>query len=176
MPRGKKKSSSMKIKTPGSRQSVSNMKYEIALKQIALEEAQKNKSSMRMKRDAQGNYSYVYAGDEDDISSKTQELADAQNQLYNLDKEQYRQNMDDIVSYTAEMQEKIKELYEDPAMDPAVREEREKTIREQYGELINNIIADNERAARIYFKDLVFNNFGRLAYNPKNVKRYSEVK
>ena len=33
------------------------------------------------------------------------------------------------------------------------------------------IIADNERAARIYFKDLVFNNFGRLAYNPKNVKR-----
>ena len=38
------------------------------------------------------------------------------------------------------------------------------------------IIADNERAARIYFKDLVFNNFGRLAYNPKNVKRYSEVK
>lgn len=30
MPRGKKKSSSMKIKTPGSRQSVSNMKYEIA--------------------------------------------------------------------------------------------------------------------------------------------------
>lgn len=38
------------------------------------------------------------------------------------------------------------------------------------------IMADNERAARIYFKDLVFNNFGRLAYNPKNVKRYSEVK
>ena len=121
-----------------------NMKYDIALKQIALEEAQQNKSSMRMKRDAQGNYSYVYTGDEDDISSKTQELANAQNQLYNLDKDQYRQNMDDIVSYTAEMQEKIKELYEDPAMDPVVREEREKTIREQYGELINNIIADNE--------------------------------
>ena len=38
------------------------------------------------------------------------------------------------------------------------------------------IIADNEKAARIYFKDLVFNNFGRLAYNPKNVKRYSEVR
>ncbi len=34
------------------------------------------------------------------------------------------------------------------------------------------IIADNEKAARSYFKDLVFNNFGRLAYNPKNVSRY----
>ena len=38
------------------------------------------------------------------------------------------------------------------------------------------ITADNERAARIYFKDLVFNKFGRLAYKSKNVKRYSEVK
>ena len=38
------------------------------------------------------------------------------------------------------------------------------------------IMADNERAARIYFKDLVFNKFGRLAYKSKNVKRYSEVK
>ena len=30
MPRGKKKNASMKVKTPGSRQSVDNMKYEIA--------------------------------------------------------------------------------------------------------------------------------------------------
>lgn len=138
-----------------------NMKYDIALKQIALEEAQQNKSSMRMKRDAQGNYSYVYAGDEDDISSKTQELADAQNQLYNLDKDQYRQNMDDIVSYTAEMQEKIKELYEDPTMDPEVRGEREKTIREQYGELINNIIADNENI-RVNLHESTFDSLSML--------------
>ena len=30
MPRARKKSSSMKVKTPGSRQNVNNMKYEIA--------------------------------------------------------------------------------------------------------------------------------------------------
>ena len=30
MPRGRKKNSSMKVKTPGSKQSVENMKYEIA--------------------------------------------------------------------------------------------------------------------------------------------------
>lgn len=38
------------------------------------------------------------------------------------------------------------------------------------------IIADNERAARIYFKDLVFNGFGRLAYDSKKVKKYNEAR
>ena len=33
------------------------------------------------------------------------------------------------------------------------------------------IRADNERAARIYFKDLIFNDYGRKAYNAKNVHR-----
>ena len=38
------------------------------------------------------------------------------------------------------------------------------------------IIADNERAARIYFKDLVFNDFGRLAYDSKKVKKYNDAR
>jgi hypothetical protein len=33
------------------------------MKQIALEDAQKNKSTMRLKRDASGNYSYQYVAD-----------------------------------------------------------------------------------------------------------------
>ena len=99
-----------------------NMKYDIALKQIALEESQKNKSSMRMKRDAQGNYSYVYAGDEEDISSKQQELADAQNQLYNLDKDQYQSNLNDMMSYYAEFTDKYKELMLDTTISDEERE------------------------------------------------------
>ena len=38
------------------------------------------------------------------------------------------------------------------------------------------IIADNEKVARIYFKDLVFNDFGRLAYDSKKVKKYNEAR
>ena len=36
-------------------------------------------------------------------------------------------------------------------------------------------MAEKERTARIYFKDLIFSNYGRKAYNAKNVRRYSEV-
>lgn len=121
-----------------------NMKYEIALKQIALEEAQKNKSSMKMKRDSQGNYSYVYAGDEDDISSKQQELADAQNQLYNLDKDQYQSNLNDMMSYYSEFTEKYKELMLDTTLSDEEREAKKKVLVEQYGQLINSIQMDNE--------------------------------
>ena len=121
-----------------------NMKYEIALKQIALEEAQKNKSSMRMKRDAQGNYSYVYAGDEEDISSKQQELADAQNQLYNLDKDQYQSNLNDMMSYYADFTDKYKELMLDTTISDEEREVKKAILVEQYGQLINSIQMDNE--------------------------------
>lgn len=36
------------------------------------------------------------------------------------------------------------------------------------------IRADNERAARIYFKDLITNELGRTAYKAKYVRRYEE--
>ena len=35
-----------------------NALYDIKLKEIALEEAQQNKSQMRLRRDSSGNYSY----------------------------------------------------------------------------------------------------------------------
>lgn len=38
------------------------------------------------------------------------------------------------------------------------------------------IMANNEKAARVYFKDLVFNDFGRLAYDSKKVKKYNEAR
>ena len=121
-----------------------NMKYDIALKQIALEEAQQNKSSLRLKRDSQGNYSYQYAGDEDDIAKKQQELADAQNSLYNLDKDQYKQNLDDMYTYYSEFQEKMAEVAKTYGRDSEEYEKYKLLYAEQYGKLINNIVTENE--------------------------------
>lgn len=121
-----------------------NMKYDIALKQIALEEAQQNKSSLRLKRDSQGNYSYQYVGDEDDIAKKQQELIDAQNSLYNLDKDQYKQNLDDMYTYYSEFQEKMAEVAKTYGRDSEEYEKYKLLYAEQYGELINNIVAENE--------------------------------
>ena len=75
-----------------------NKLYEIELARINLEESQRNKSQMRLRRDSQGNYTYQYTADENEISEKEQDLADVRNSLYNLDKEAYKNNLNDIYS------------------------------------------------------------------------------
>ena len=73
-----------------------NQLYDIELKKIALLESQNNKSKMRLRRDASGNYSYQFVADEEDVAQKQQELDDATNELYNMDKDQYRKELQDL--------------------------------------------------------------------------------
>lgn len=62
-------------------------KYDLTLAQIALEEAQNAKTSMRLTRDASGNYSYVYTADTSAISKAEQDVADKQQNIYKMQKE-----------------------------------------------------------------------------------------
>lgn len=154
-----------------------NRKYEIALKQIALEEAQQNKSTMRLRRDSQGNYSYQYVADNDEVGKISDELSQLNNDLYNFDLEHYRDNLDQIYSVWEEFQEKMA----DAAMinDPEERQERELLLREQYGELINGLVEQNETVrlnlhesaftelAELYNTDL--SNFTQLSADEQNV-------
>lgn len=121
-----------------------NMMYEIALKQIALEEAQQNKSKMRLRRDSQGNYSYQFVSDEDSIAQAQQDLLAAQNDLYNFDKEKYKENLNEIYEYYVEFQEKYAEIMSDMSLTDEERQERAKLLQEQYGELINGLVEQNE--------------------------------
>ena len=119
-----------------------NLKYEIALKQIALEEAQQTKSSMRLRRDSQGNYRYEFVADNDAIAEAEDELSVLQNQLYNMDVEQYRSNLDQLYEIYVEWQEALAEAAQ--INDPEKRARAELEINEQYGELINSIVEGNE--------------------------------
>ena len=72
------------------------LRYQIALKQIALEEAQQNKTKMRLRRDSQGNYTYQYTADEDQISKLQSEMSELYQQLYNLDADEYKNNLNQL--------------------------------------------------------------------------------
>lgn len=117
------------------------LKYQIALKQIALEEAQQSKTSMRLRRDSQGNYSYQYTSDNEQTAALEDELSKLYNDLYNLDKGQYTNNLDTIYSLWTEYQEKMAEAAK--INDPEARLEREKLLTEYYGELLNDLALDN---------------------------------
>jgi hypothetical protein len=47
---------------------VQQAKYELLLAEIALEEAQNAKSQVRLKRDKEGNFGYVYTADSSAIA------------------------------------------------------------------------------------------------------------
>ena len=119
-----------------------NKKLDITMKQIALEEAQANKSTMRLRRDAQGNYSYQFVADEDEIAKAQQDLLAAQNDLYNFDKEAYEKNLDEAYQAYVQFQEDLKKA----AMinDPEERAAYEALIREQYEQKITDLTAINE--------------------------------
>lgn len=136
-----------------------NMRYEIALKQIALEEAQQNKTTMRLRRDSQGNYSYQYVADDDAVADAQDELNDLYNSLYNFDKENYQENLNQLYEIWAEFQEKMAEAAQ--INDPNARAERELLLQEQYGELINGLVEQNE-TIRSNLRDSTFEDLARL--------------
>lgn len=123
-----------------------NKKYELTLKQIALEEAQANKSTMRLRRDAQGNYSYQFVADEDAVNDAQQELLALQNELYNFDKERYQQTLDDALAVYQEYQQKMLEAAQ--ITDSEERAAREQLITQQYQDYIASIAQDNSTVSQ----------------------------
>lgn len=119
-----------------------NMKYDIAMKQIALEEAQQNKTQLRLRRDSQGNYRYQYTADESEISKLQQELSDLYNQLYNLDAGKYKENLDELYQVWEQFNQDMLEASK--INDPEEKARQELLIKERYGNIINDIVADNE--------------------------------
>ena len=63
---------------------IAQAKYKQLQAQIALEEAQNAKSVVRLSRDNEGNYGYVYTADKDAIKEAEDQLSKAENDLYNI--------------------------------------------------------------------------------------------
>ena len=85
-------------------------RYQIALKEMALEDAQNNKTSMKLVRNEQGNWAYQYMADADDVASKRQELLDAFNELYQLASDAYEANIEAALEVQQHYEEQLEEL------------------------------------------------------------------
>ena len=147
-------------------------KYNLMLKQIALEEAQQNKTKLRLKRDSQGNYTYQYVADEDEISKLKDEIAALYNELYNFDLDRYKENVKQVYDVWEEMQSKVYEIYQDTTLTEEERQRKIALIQEQYGELINGIIAENE-VVRFNLQESTYLSLDNL-YG-ENITHYEEM-
>lgn len=118
-------------------------RYQIALKEIALEEAQNSKTSMKLTRDTSGNWTYQYVADEDDVASKQQDLLDAYNNLYKIADDAYNSSMNLMMNTYQAMQEKMAEIAQDMTL---TEEEKMLKIQEIYDTYLPEINAAVENA------------------------------
>lgn len=85
-------------------------KYELRQAEIALEEAQNAKSQVRMTRDAEGNWSYIYTADSNKVEEAQQSYEDKLYQLQKLEQDYIEQMQDNVIKSEQEMLQAIQEI------------------------------------------------------------------
>jgi hypothetical protein len=78
---------------------------------------------MRLRRDSSGNYSYQFVADEDAQADAQRELDEAQNSLYNMDKEEFKTRQEEFYDTWEEYQDKMREYSELSYEERLAREE-----------------------------------------------------
>ena len=140
---------------------IMNLKYELLLKQIALEEAQNAKSTVRLTRDSEGNMIYQYTADADEISKAQQEYEDVLQQMVDANYEQVHNVEQQTVKAYQNMVDKIKEIATDETLTQEQKMERiqeivaqtNDTLRylmEQYNITSENLMYTNELVSERY--------------------------
>ena len=107
---------------------LANAKYETLVAEIALQEAQANKTKMQLQRDSQGNYSYVYSQDENAIADAQNKLEEARVNEWNIIKEKNDSIVSDFSTQMKNFEDALKKAYMDNKDDPKTRETEIKKI------------------------------------------------
>lgn len=123
-----------------------NAKYQVLQAQMALEDAQNAKNKIQLVRDSQGNWNYQYTADQDQIANAQQNLLDAENDWYNIAKQQVTDVTGEIISTWQECQDKIKDIYSDMTLTDEERADRAAEIYQYYSEKVKYLEEEKQNA------------------------------
>lgn len=122
---------SLREKTKLSEYDIGLAEKELAIvqAQIALEEAQNNKNSMKLVRNEQGNWAYQYVADEEDTKDKEQDLLDANYEKYEYVKNASNEAIESVMELYETAQAKLTEIMEEYKI---ADEDRRLELQEEY--------------------------------------------
>lgn len=112
-------------------------KYNVLKKQIALQEAQDKKTSLRLRRNSQGNYTYQYASNSNDVLKAQKELNDANSDVYKLTKDQNQANIEKSMNLIKQLSGDLKAKAEKEGLenvDSLTQEQIESWMQEHVGD------------------------------------------
>lgn len=141
-------------------------KYELELARQKLEDVQNSNETVRLTRDNNGNWGYVYSANEDKIAEAEQEYEDKLNAYQKANEEYLKTLENNIIQLQSDYQEKLTAIrlsfvegeisqaeYEKQAADlEKYYNERMQQIHQQYEEVFKNSKDANEKFVA-YYKD-----------------------
>ena len=122
-----------------------NLMLQIKQKQLEMQTAKNSKTTLKLRRDSQGNYNYQYIADENALSSLQQQLFDLQNQLYNLDTDKYKQSLNLMISDTQQYYSQLSQLQQAYLQGDQEAQQKIRLLNEYYQNLITQNARDNEQ-------------------------------
>ena len=119
-------------------------RLEIAKAEIALEDARASKTSMRLTRGDDGNWSYQYIADADNVASKQQELMDAMNDYYQLTKDAHQESLESMMDLQIKLKEELEEIANSEVLTEEEKYAKMQEIQAYYEEQMTLLAEENE--------------------------------
>lgn len=133
-------------------------KYDLRLAEIALEEAQEAKSQVRLVRNNEGNWGYMYTADAEEVSKAEQDVEDKMQALQDIQEETMRDTGEKILSIQQEYYDALSDIYTDASLTQEERNKREEALRESTMKKLSYYTDQYDKALKqsgMNFKDTI---------------------
>lgn len=131
-----------------------NAQLDILQKTIALEDARANKSQMKLKRDAQGNYSYRYTANEDNVKGAENDLLDAQYNAYDLTKNADIETQEGIAGAIGTFKDNLINTLTNMTLSAEEKQNRLRFLIDNFKEYVGNASGDLKDIANNLLTDV----------------------
>ena len=149
-------------------------KYDLRVAEIALEEAQEAKSQVRLVRDNEGNWGYMYTADAEEVSKAEQNVEDKMQALQDIQEETLRDMGKKILQVQKEYFDAFTEIYTNTSLtleekNNRIRELQENTMKKlmQYTDQYDKALDQSG----INFKDTVL---GTMYPEYENLQKFNK--
>lgn len=131
--------------------------YELKKAQIDLEESKSAKSQVKMQRDNEGNYSYVYTANDDDVAKAEQNYEDKLHEMQVANADYIKELQGNMVQMEQDYQDKVQEIMTDTSLTAEERMVKLNEVNEYYDEKMKYYISEaqvwQDNSSRLYDQD-----------------------
>lgn len=149
-------------------------KYDLRLAEIALEEAQEAKSQVRLVRDNEGNWGYMYTADAEEVSKAEQDVEDKMQALQDIQEETMRDMGQNILQTQKDYFDAFSDISTDTSLTWQTKSARIKELQEDTMKKLTYYTDQYDKALKqsgMNFKDTIL---GTMYPEYENLQKFND--